>query len=342
MPGYIQIMSRLAIGLDIGGANLKLATSDDQARSRPFELWKHPDRLTDELRDFVGGMPSDVPVGVTMTGELCDCFETKRDGVRHILAAVRDVFGPERARVWGTGGRFLTLDEAAPDYLTVAAANWHALATFAGRYVPTGYAVLIDVGSTTTDVIPIVNGRPTPVGLTDPARLDSFELVYLGVKRTPVCALVRYMIANEWFATTQDVHVLLGDLPEDPTDCNSADSRPMTRRHAHARLSRMLGGDPLMIPEAETRRLAEEVRTEELGRIGTALNRAGPMQGKGQRKGPDAWITSGSGEFLARAAIEPRPGDRISFSERLGPAVSEAACAYAVAVLMSEASRALS
>jgi (4-(4-[2-(gamma-L-glutamylamino)ethyl]phenoxymethyl)furan-2-yl)methanamine synthase len=329
-------MSRLAIGLDIGGANLKLATSDGQARSRPFELWKHPDRLTEELREFVGDVPADAPVGATMTGELCDCFETKRDGVRHILAAVREVFGLERPRVWGTSGRFLTLADAGEEYLVVAAANWHALATFAGRYVPTGNAVLIDVGSTTTDVIPIVNGLPTPLGLTDPARLDSFELVYLGVKRTPVCALVRYMIANEWFATTQDVHVLLGDLPEDPADCNSADARPMTRRHAHARLSRMLGGDPLMIPEAETRRLAEQVRTEELGRIGTALNRVGPMQGKGLRKGPHTWITSGSGEFLARAAIEPRPGDRISLSERLGPTVSEAACAYAVAVLTSE------
>ena len=154
-------MSRHAIGLDIGGANLKLATS---CRPRPVRgrsscgstptVWP-PNSATSRPT-----LPADAPVGVTMTGELCDCFETKRDGVRHILAAVREVFGPDRPRVWGTGGRFLTLEEAAEDYMVVAAANWHALATFVGRFVPEGPAVLIDTGSTTTDVIPLCDGRP--------------------------------------------------------------------------------------------------------------------------------------------------------------------------------------
>jgi probable H4MPT-linked C1 transfer pathway protein len=337
VPGYIQIMSRLAIGLDIGGANLKLATSDGHARSRPFEMWKHPARLTDELRDLVTELPPDAPVGVTTTGELCDCFETKRDGVRHILAAVRDVFGPDRAWVWGTGGNFMTLGESYDHHMIAAAANWHALGTYVGRIAPEGAAVLVDVGSTTTDVLRILNGRPAPAGRTDMDRLASQELIYVGAKRTPVCALSRSSVANELFATTHDVHVLLGDLPEEPTRRDTADGRPVTSRHAHARLSRMLGGDPELIPEAGTRQFAEDVRETIVSRIVSSLTLADRSLGERRR----LWITSGSGEFLARAAVARFPGERISLSERLGPAVSEAACAYAVAVLLSEASCAL-
>jgi len=67
-----------------------------------------------------------------------------------------------------------------------AAANWLALATYAGRLAPRGPAVLLDVGSTTTDVIPLQDGTPVPRGRTDPERLESKELVYTGVRRTPL------------------------------------------------------------------------------------------------------------------------------------------------------------
>src|SRR5262245_43728627 len=115
-----------AIGLDIGGANLKAATSGGRALSRPFALWKHPERLPDELAAIAAELRPAGPVAVTMTGELCDCFETKRDGVRHILAAVGHVFLPARARVWSTAGRVFTLGEGAERTLQVRGAHRHA------------------------------------------------------------------------------------------------------------------------------------------------------------------------------------------------------------------------
>src|SRR5437867_4457715 len=94
------------LGLDVGGANLEAAHTGGAARSRPFPLWKRPHDLAAALRALVAVLPPADRVAVTMTGELCDCFPTSRDGVRHILAAVAAVFPPPAVRVWRTDGRF--------------------------------------------------------------------------------------------------------------------------------------------------------------------------------------------------------------------------------------------
>src|SRR5262249_41215090 len=143
---------------------------------------------------------------------------------------------------WRNDGRFVDLAEARRAPLQVASANWLALAQFAGRFAAKGPALLIDVGSTTTDIVPLVNGRPVPKGRTDPERLRCSELTYLGVRRTPLCA-IRGDLAAELFATTQDLFLILGWLPEEPANLNTPDGRPATRAAAHARLARMLCAD---------------------------------------------------------------------------------------------------
>ncbi|HUG18116.1 MAG TPA: hydantoinase/oxoprolinase family protein, partial [Planctomycetaceae bacterium] len=153
-----------AIGLDIGGANLKLAHSDGRCLSRPFPLWKHPDRLSSELAELLQELPPANTLSVTMTGELADCFQTKREGVRHILSSIQHVAGDREVRVWCTGGEFLDPGFASEYPLLVAAANWHALASWAGQLVPDGCALLVDIGTTTTDIIPLENGVPVSRG----------------------------------------------------------------------------------------------------------------------------------------------------------------------------------
>jgi hypothetical protein len=325
-----------AIGLDIGGANLKAATDHGIAIARPFELWKHPAALSPALGRLIAELPPARTVAVTMTGELCDCFATKRDGVRHILDAVAAVVQRSRVVVWCTAGTFLSLDDARAAPLDVAAANWHALATFAGRLTGASPALLVDTGSTTTDVIPLLAGRPAAIGRTDPERLRSRELVYTGARRTPVCAVLGEAVAAELFATTHDVHVLLGNLPEDPNDCATADGRPATRRFAHARLARMLGGDAEITSVDETLTLAHAVLARQRTIIVAAMTAvAGRMPAP-----PRMVLLAGSGEFLARAAVEEFaagvPVQATALSKRIGPSASEAACAYAVAVLACE------
>ena len=178
------------LGLDIGGANIKAATESAAAMSVAFEIWRAPERLAAALSPIVERFASAELLAVTMTAELADCFSTKSEGIDCVLRAVEAVAGKRPIRVWQTSGEFVSPDEAREEPRLTAAANWHALATFVGRLVPRGSALLIDIGSTTSDLIPLVDGLPMPTGRTDVERLQSGELVYCGVRRTPLCALV--------------------------------------------------------------------------------------------------------------------------------------------------------
>lgn len=334
MPDRSMTLS--VLGLDIGGANLKAAHTCSAAVVRPFELWKQPGSLGDALRGLIAGLPPFDLLAVTMTGELCDCFETKQDGVNAILDAVATAAGALPVRVWRTDGTFAEIPAARATPLATAAANWLALATFAGRHAPEGPGLVIDVGSTTTDLVPLRDGRPVPRGRTDPERLRCGELVYTGARRTPLCALLGGAVAAEFFATTLDAYLVLGDVPEDAADHGTADGRPATRRAAHARLARILGADAETCPEAETLELAGQACGRQVRLVESALNRV--IAHLGER--PRTVVVAGSGEFLAWKVLARSSvlgaARMISLADQLGPEFSAAACAYAVAVLAAE------
>jgi probable H4MPT-linked C1 transfer pathway protein len=323
------------VGLDIGGANLKASTADGQARTRPFALWKRPHELRVELQSLLADwLPCD-RLAVTMTGELCDCFANRGEGVRHILEAVHGL--APQIHVWNTRGQFVSSEAALTEPMSVASANWHALATYAGRWAPIGPAILIDIGSTTTDIIPLVDGRPTPTGRTDFERLSSKELVYTGVQRTPICALLEPGEGMaEFFATTLDVYLVLGLIDEDAANCQTADGRSATRPLAHARLARMLGHDAASLDDV--RLFAERIYWRQSQSILDGLVSVADHMGH-----PSAtMVVAGSGPWLALGAIQnysqvfTPPRETLSLSEVLGPEVSSAACAVAAAALLAE------
>jgi (4-(4-[2-(gamma-L-glutamylamino)ethyl]phenoxymethyl)furan-2-yl)methanamine synthase len=337
-------MSATILALDIGGANLKVAHTSGAIRSVPFALWKEPDGLAAAIRDLVADLPPFDRVALTMTGELCDCFRTKAEGVAHIQRAVKTAFPGRQLHVWGTDGRLHTLIYAHVRWELVAASNWFALAMLAARYA-TGAALLIDVGSTTADLIPLHDGEPVPKGLSDTDRLRHGELVYAGVKRTPVCALATALphrgqltgLAAELFATTQDVYLTLGDLPEDAGDTSTADGRPATREFARDRLARMVCADRATFSDDDARAFAREADAALIDRLVESANRVARESLGGP---PRSIIVSGSGEFLAArvAARVVEPGGPVlRLSDVWGRAASDAACAYALLTLAAEA-----
>ena len=328
------------LGLDVGGANLKAAHSNGTCRSRPFALWRNPSALPQVLAELLRELPSADELAVTMTGELCDCFATKRAGVHAILDAVESAAGGKPVWVWRSDGRLVDLVTARlENALPIAAANWLALATWAGRLVPSGSALLIDAGTTTTDIVPLLDGVPMPAGRTDPERLRNGELVYTGVRRTPVCALggPEFSLAAEWFATTHDVYLVLGLAAEDPSNNDTADGRPATREYAHARLARMLGADLETSTAAERLALATQVSRRQAEVIGRAVRTVASRL----PAAPGAIVLAGVGEFLTRRALNldaalASARVRSVRQEARGAAFSQAACAYAVAVLRQE------
>ena len=329
------------LGLDIGGANLKAADGAGWARSVPFALWREPQNLAAQLKALIDGGPPAERLAVTMTGELCDCFSSKSDGVRHILAAVECAAGGRQVWAYQVDGRFVSPDEASKSPLLAAASNWHALAAFAGRYVPSGAALLIDIGSTTTDVIPLLDGQVTAEGSNDLQRLASSELLYRGVKRTPICAVCQSLpwdgrkcqTAAEFFATTADAYVLLGMLDEEPDASWTADGKPLTTGHAEQRLARQVCADASELEAGAIYEIAVAVRDAQLSDLARAIR----FVAKRLPEAPQTLLLSGCGAFLATIATWILPGTRHrSLKAEIGAEISDCAPAHAVAVLAKE------
>lgn len=330
------------VGLDIGGANLKF--SDGQKSiSFPFPLWERSAELSGALHNILAAFPSDCALAVTMTGELADCYATRREGVSSILHTVHAIAGSRSVGVWSTTGEFLTISEALEFPVLVAAANWHALATWAGRLQPQGNLLLIDMGSTTTDIIPIENGLPMPQGRTDLERLASGELLYMGLRRTPVCTIVdsiemptdgsettNISLAREFFATVGDAKLVLNRVQPDPSDNSTANGQPFTLEHAHRRLSRMVCSDTDDLSESQIHAMAQCIANAMQQHLLDAFNKA--TQGVPF----ESALLSGEGEAFVRETIPLPTSNVYSLGEMLGPEHSTAACAYALAELGRE------
>ncbi len=334
------------IGLDIGGANIKVAHGAGHARTIPFEVWKRPDELGPAIAAAVATLPACNRAAVTMTAELCDCYPTKAVGVNAVLDAVVAALPGGFTIVWGVDGEFHAVEDVRRRPQLAAAANWLALATLAARLIPEARGLLIDIGSTTTDLIPLDRGRVAARGLSDTQRLQTGELVYAGIRRTPVCALATELpvrgiptgLAAEIFASTLDVYLTLGDIEPNPADLSTADGRPATIPAARDRLARMVGADRDGLSSADALAFAQAADLCLMNRLTTAAERAcEPTIGR-----PGAAVIAGSGDFLARRlagrVIEPN-GAIVSLKEAWGALASSAGCAYALVALAAERSR---
>lgn len=332
------------LALDIGGANLKLADGLGFAASSRFSLWKDKLRLACELRAAIAAAPPCDHLAVTMTGELADCFRDKTEGIQFILRAVHEAADGRHTRVYLLDGRLVAPPVALGHPLLVASANWHALARFCGRYATDGPALLVDIGSTTADLIPLLDGQPVAQGRTDTQRLLTGELVYTGVERSPLCALVHTLplgphhcrVAQELFATTRDAYLVLGDVPASPLDHHTADQQPATPEAARRRIRRMLSATDEEYPDSEVVRGAQHVAQVQLELLANAASTVLASL----PQSPRTVIVSGQGEFLARRLTQRLrlPARIVSLHEELGTTVSAAAPAHALAVLARETS----
>jgi probable H4MPT-linked C1 transfer pathway protein len=242
-------------------------------------------------------------------------------------------------------GQFASIAEAVERPLHAAASNWHALGAFANRFVEAWPALLIDIGSTTTDIVPLDDTGPCGAANCDIERLIGRELIYTGVRRTPVNVVVSQFawqgrncpLAAELFATMADAYVLLGDIEEDAKDLTTADGRPRTRAWAHARMARMICADAACFSMEDARSAALDVKRAQL-----ALLEAAAVEVVTRLPGPPTTIVaSGEGEFLIHELASRLPWKcrAVSLAHELGPMVSQCAPAHAVAILATEGRR---
>lgn len=249
-------MQQHIIGWDVGGAHLKAALLAPTGEilwvaQYPCPLWQGLQHLQKAIAAVAEAVPHCLQARhiVTMTGELVDLFPDRHQGVLSLIQELQSALA--HAEIYFFAGvNALVLPEAAL-YLTdkIASANWLATAYYLAQATSEG--LLIDMGSTTTDLLILQGQRVAYRGYSDAERLQQGELVYTGMIRTAVMSLAtRVPFAGQWqplmseyFATTADVYRLLKKLPEYADQLPSADGQEKTLFGSSRRLARMLGRD---------------------------------------------------------------------------------------------------
>lgn len=335
------------IGWDIGGAHLKAARAENgrimAACQIASPLWlglDELDRAFAEAQAIVGAAPLH---GVTMTGELCDAFATRQEGVRGLAEIAEHLLAPEQVLFYAGEKGFVEGAQVAGQARAIGSANFHASARLAGLH--RSEALFIDMGSTTTDLIPIAGGRPRSLGTTDAERLGHGELVYTGLTRTFLMAGPRLVpfegrwtaLMNEWFADMADVHRILGQLPDRADTMEPPDGREKTIEASRARLARMIGRDASEAADAAWDRLARFFAEAQIREI---MDAAALILSRGLLPGDAPIIGAGVGRGLIRHLADRlfRPfvdfDDLIDALPEVRDKASDCAAACAIALIL--------
>ncbi len=247
--------SKTYVGWDIGGAHLKMASIDhvgavNFVKQLATPIWKGLGNLENAMSEMCNQITEgSLMHAITMTAELADIFKSRKSGVRELTGFLEHYFDKENFQIYA-GNSGLIESNKANSYITdIASANWHATASFVAQNIDAG--VLIDIGSTTTDIIPFASEQLFNIAYTDHERLRDNELIYTGVIRTPVMAVVNKIfydgqwqsIAAENFSTMADIYRLSSELNEQDDILETADGAGKTPCDSARRLARMVGLD---------------------------------------------------------------------------------------------------
>jgi probable H4MPT-linked C1 transfer pathway protein len=318
-------------GWDVGGAHVKVSMASRAGILADVAQWAcplwqglaHLERAIDAVFErWPAAGDAAARHAVTMTGEMVDLFANRAEGVRVLASVLALRLGPRTLFYAGAAG-WLARSACADGWRKVASANWHASAQWVATRVSD--ALFIDIGSTTTDIVPIVGGQVAARGSTDAERLVAGELVYQGVVRTPLCGIAHRIafrgettsVMNEWFATSADIYRLTDELWPPHDQHPSADNGPKTKPASRARMARMIGRDAADGSDADWRRFADEWRREQMRAIEASLARvcsahpelaAAPIVG------------AGCGRFLAAALARQDARSYVDFAMLAGAA----------------------
>ncbi|MDG1073599.1 MAG: hydantoinase/oxoprolinase family protein [Methylophilaceae bacterium] len=298
------------LGWDIGGAHVKAVLLDRdgavlKVQQQACPLWMGLDKLEVAILSVLAHfdvVASQVRHAVTMTGELVDWFANRHEGVVAIADFVAPLLGGhvlfycmnEDADL----AHFVALTDVAGQTKMIASANWHASACLLAQSVP--HALVVDVGSTTTDLIVIEHGKVMNRALSDAARMQQNTLVYTGVVRTPVMAVAQRIpfektmtnVVAEYFATMADVYRLTTELPESADLSATADGQPKILLDSARRLARMVGYDCEAQPLEVWQRLAYCFREKQCQQIQRAISQ--------YLKGDMIMVGAGVGDFVVQ------------------------------------------
>jgi probable H4MPT-linked C1 transfer pathway protein len=337
----------MIIGWDIGGAHLKAAVIDangviTKVIQLPCPLWKGIDELETAVESIIREISPELALhAVTMTGELVDVFESRKQGVNAIVQVMQQRFGAGNIKIFAGNKGFLAPQQFSSEIVdAIASANWLASATLVAQKMSNG--MFVDIGSTTTDILLCSHSVVVAQGMTDYERLISEELIYTGIVRTPVMAVSQFAefkgnrvgLMAEYFATMADVYRLTGELNEAHDQADTADGAAKTVIASGRRLARMIGYDYAIEEKPAWLQLAKNIRSRQLTRIQRACER---QLSSAVLDPNDYFIGAGIGRFLVEQVANQLGHPYIDFNTLLNCSLNDcgisiADCAPAVSV----------
>ena len=342
------------LGLDIGGANTKatfLKTQNGKMKEHRtyieyFPIWKSgkeqlPSVLEALKKSLINSTALD-GVGVTITAELSDVYLTKKEGINHVLDCITEVFGDVPLFVLDVEAKMLSVEEARRESLKVASANWAATGWMISQVIKN--CIVVDVGSTTTSIIPVINGKIAAEGRTDLEKLQNGELVYSGSLRTNIATIINDIpiqgitarVSSEMFAQSGDIHLLLDNITENEYTAETCDGRGKTRREAMARLARVVCADIDMLTEQEIVDMAQFVYDRQVEQIAGGLKQVYERIKLSIQEKLMVVVTGLGRNFLARKAAEKSGfDDIIDMSEWVGAEAAVVSASVGVALMVA-------
>ena len=332
-------------GFDIGGANTDLAVIDfegDEIKNIAVDfaylpMWSNNNDLSRVLVELIEKIcpVSDIDaVGISMTAELVDAYDTKKDGVLDVVKKCEETFNCPIAYV-GIDG-MLSKDEIEKNPLKAAAANWIATAQIATLI--SDDCIFIDTGSTTTDIIPIKNGKECAIGKSDFDRSATGELVYTGTLRTNLASFLdnvelngkKYRVASELFAQTADVYTVLDLINEEDYVCDTFDGEGKSKVDCARRIARVVCADLEMLSMDDIVEMSKFIHQKQIEQIADGLRQVQESQGL------DLIVVTGLGkDILDKKAAELLGLEVKSMSDILTDEECVVAPAVGTAVMMN-------
>ncbi|WP_296892745.1 hydantoinase/oxoprolinase family protein [uncultured Methanobrevibacter sp.] len=325
-------------GFDIGGANTDLAVIDFEGEEIKnievdfayLPMWSNNGDLSRVLLELIEKIcpVSEIDaVGISMTAELVDAYDTKKDGVLDVVGKCEETFECPIAYVGIEGMMSKAEIENTP--LKAAAANWIATAQIATLI--SDNCIFIDTGSTTTDIIPIKDGKECAIGKSDFDRSATGELVYTGTLRTNLASFLdkvklngkEYRVASELFAQTADVYRVLDLISEDDYVCDTFDGESKSKLDCAKRIARVVCADLEMLSMEDITEMCKFIHQKQIEQIADGLKQVCEEQNL------DLIVTTGLGKDILDKKAAELLGLKV---KSMGDILSDEECVVAPAV----------
>ena len=246
------MIKEILLGWDIGGANIKVCVFNSdkkiiQMHKKNLNIWNDFSDINFFFNTVLNLYKDyDIKSFITITAESCDNFKDRNEGIISILSECdKNIVG--KKYYYTNKNIYVDYKEAVNDTSKLFSTNWILTSNFLNA--SNKIDLIIDVGSTTTDII--FKNINIDNNINDYKRLTNKTLLYAGVIRTPLPMLTDEVLyrsnytslVREVFATTGDIFNVLGDINFIDHNYVGSDNLQFTLENSLIRLSRVIGLD---------------------------------------------------------------------------------------------------